>query len=129
MRASRLGSSAALAALAAVGSPAAAQHWSDPDVGAAAGVAVHRASDLPIRRAPAREDRRFERRRDRDRGPDVAYVTGTFGGEWARWNNRSWEPSSYNDWWHDRPDRAFPRWMQSNQDCQRQWQGGGVWRC
>ena len=128
MRAKWPGSIAALAALAAIGSPAAAQHWSDPDVGAAAGVTVHRASDLPIRRAPDRGDR-LERRGNRDRGPNVAYVTGTYGGEWARWNNRSWEPSRYNDWWHDRPDRAFPRWMQSNQDCQRQWQGGGVWRC
>lgn len=51
------------------------------------------------------------------------------GGEWALYNNRSWESDSYNDWWHDRPDRAYPRWMQNNQNCDRMWWGGGVWRC
>ena len=43
--------------------------------------------------------------------------------------NRSWEPDSYNDWWHDRPDRAYPRWMTHNQDCERLWWSGGGWRC
>jgi hypothetical protein len=56
-------------------------------------------------------------------------VFGYYGGEWARYNNRSWESASYNDWWHDRPERAFPRWMQSNQDCARMWWSGGGWRC
>lgn len=51
------------------------------------------------------------------------------GGEWALYNNRSWEPDSYNDWWHDRPDRAYPRWMSHNQDCERLWWSGGGWRC
>jgi hypothetical protein len=129
MRAVMLGPVAALAATAFVSPAAAAEHWSQPGFVAAAAVTVHRNSDRMVQRAPSRGERRHERRRDRDRGSDVAYVTGYYGGEWARWNNRSWEPSSYNDWWHDRPDRAFPRWMQSNQDCQRQWQGGGAWRC
>ena len=43
--------------------------------------------------------------------------------------NRGWASDSYNDWWHDRPDRAFPRWMQANQDCRRMWWSGGDWRC
>ena len=118
-----------LAALSAVASPAVAEHWSDPSFVAAAAVTVHRGTDIggPVRHRPDRGDRRHDRRRDR--GPDIAYVSSVYGGEWARWNNRSWEPSSYNDWWHDRPDRSFPRWMQSNQNCERQWQGGGVWRC
>jgi len=51
-----------------------------------------------------------------------------YGGEWALYNNRSFEPDSYNDWWHERPWRAYPRWMMSN-SCDRQWWGGGVWRC
>jgi hypothetical protein len=54
---------------------------------------------------------------------------GYYGGEWALYNNRSWEPDSYNDWWHDRPDRSFPRWMAGNQDCARKWWSGGGWRC
>lgn len=73
----------------------------------------------------------FGGRHDRrgSRGCDGAVVMGYYGGEWALYNNRTFEPDSYNDWWHDRPDRAYPRWMQSNQDCARMWWGGGGWRC
>ena len=52
-----------------------------------------------------------------------------YGGEWALYNNRSWEPDIYNDWWHDRPDRAYPAWMRHNQDCQRMWFAGDTLRC
>jgi hypothetical protein len=77
--------------------------------------------------------RDFRRDRDRDRrrfdrcGGDV--VLDTYGGEWALYNNRSFAPDSYNDWWHDRPDRAYPAWMRHNRDCQRQWFSGDVLRC
>jgi|SRR3954451_2548327 hypothetical protein len=52
------------------------------------------------------------------------------GGEWAAYNNRSWAPDSYNDWWHDRPDRAYPRWIQHNENCSpdRMWWSGS-WHC
>ena len=73
-------------------------------------------------------DFKGHRRGDR-RGGDIVVGWGGYGGEWALYNNRSWESDSYNDWWHDRPDRAFPRWMQNNQQCDRMWWGGGVWRC
>jgi len=56
-------------------------------------------------------------------------IMESYGGEWALYNNRSFEPDSYNDWWHDRPDRAYPRWMTHNQDCERLWWSGGGWRC
>lgn len=51
------------------------------------------------------------------------------GGEWARYNNQSWQSDSFNDWWHDRPDRAYPAWMRSNQNCARQWYAGSTLRC
>ena len=51
------------------------------------------------------------------------YDDGDFDG------NRSFDPDLWNDWWHNRPDRAFPRWMRHNQDCQRLWWSGGGWRC
>jgi hypothetical protein len=54
---------------------------------------------------------------------------GWYGGEWALYNNRTWEADSYNDWWHDRPDRAYPAWMRHNQDCSRQWFSGDTLRC
>ena len=52
-----------------------------------------------------------------------------YGGEWAAHNNRSWDSDSYNDWWHDRPDRAYPAWVRRNQDCQRPWFAGNTLTC
>lgn len=52
-------------------------------------------------------------------------------GEWAKYNNRTFESDSFNGWWHDRPDRAYPAWMRNNQNmpnCRLYWAGGG-WRC
>jgi hypothetical protein len=45
--------------------------------------------------------------------------------------NRSWDPDSFNDWWHDRPDRAFPRWVAHNENCtpDRMWWSGSGWHC
>jgi hypothetical protein len=45
--------------------------------------------------------------------------------------NRSWDSDSYNDWWHDRPDRAYPRWVQHNENCEpdRMWWSGSGWHC
>ena len=43
--------------------------------------------------------------------------------------NRSFDPDKWNDWWHDRPERAFPRWMSRNQDCARPWYSGDVLTC
>lgn len=85
-----------------------------------------------IDRRDRRDDGDRRGRRDR-RGDDRVvcdvFVPGWYGGEWALYNNRSFEPDSYNDWWHDRPDRSMPRWVQNNQNCQRMWWGGGGWRC
>lgn len=85
------------------------------------------------RRFRAHRDRRDDRdrRHRRDRRVDCDISFGTFyeGGEWALYNNRSWESDSYNDWWHDRPDRAYPRWMRNNQDCARPWYAGSTLRC
>ena len=55
-------------------------------------------------------------------------------GEWALYNNRSWAPDSYNDWWNDRPDRAYPRWVQEQHmrgTCtpDRMWWSGSGWHC
>jgi hypothetical protein len=43
--------------------------------------------------------------------------------------NRSFDPDKWNDWWHERPERAFPRWMSRNQDCARPWYSGDVLTC
>lgn len=90
--------------------------------------------DRGFNRCSARGDfRRNRGDRHDQRGRDFSgcdtVVLDWYGGEWARYNNRSWEPGSYNDWWHDRPDRAFPRWMSRNQDCARPWYSGDVLTC
>jgi hypothetical protein len=132
-----LGGAAAVAAIATPASAAGGDRWSDPAFIAAASVTVHRGSSGTIANPSPQSGRigRFDGDgRDRDRRRhrrdiDVDYVTSVYGGEWALYNNRSWEPSSYNDWWHERPDRAFPRWMQNNQACERQFWTGAGWRC
>ena len=45
--------------------------------------------------------------------------------------NRSWDPDRWNDWWHERPERAFPRWVWRNQNFteDRMWWSGAGWRC
>lgn len=62
---------------------------------------------------------------------DTVAVTEYYGGQWAAYNNQSWRSDSFNDWWHDRPDRAYPRWIQHNQNCtvDRMWWSGSGWHC
>ena len=73
------------------------------------------------RRHDGRHDGRFRR----DRGDDgtVYIYDRDYQGD------SMWRSDSFNDWWHDRPERAYPRWMLSNQNCDRMWWGGGAWRC
>jgi hypothetical protein len=140
MRAALLGF-AALAALAVPAIPAqaqdmAAQNASSRD-GSLRGIPaprVHRGFALDTRDC-LRRDRRDRKdgdrrdRRDRRRFCDVFLGDTYVDGQWALYNNRSWESDSYNDWWHDQPWRSFPRWVSSNQECKRMWWSGGGWRC
>ena len=41
----------------------------------------------------------------------------------------AWKSDSFNDWWHDRPDRAYPRWLTTNQNCERKWVAADTLRC
>ena len=84
------------------------------------------ARSVTVHRGGGFDNRWRDGRFRHDRG-EVDLVT--YGGEWALYNNRSWESDSYNDWWHDRPERAYPRWMMNNQNCARMWWSGGGWRC
>jgi hypothetical protein len=111
---------AAAASLVAIAAPAGAQ------VGGAHSSPIARSG--PVAASPA-----FRgcsgRRHHRRGGCDSGLILDVYGGDWAYANNRSFDSDSYNDWWHDRPDRAFPRWMQNNQNCDRLWWSGGGWRC
>ena len=126
MRALLLALAAPTVALAVTASPAAAL---DPPtavstVGSAAGVTVHEG-------LPPGFDRSFRGdgpghdgdRRRRRRGDTILIYDRDYQGDTA------WRVNSYNDWWHERPERAYPRGMANNQDCQRLWWSGGGWRC
>ena len=89
-----------------------------PLTGAPGNVRVQVGSDFP----------NDGRRPGRDRALIYGYGYASPEG-WAYFNNRSFAPDSYNDWWHDRPDRSYPRWMSRNEGCQRVWWSGGGWRC
>lgn len=124
MRPLLLAVAAPIAAIVLAPAPAQAQFAADPGPAAATAgeqSALHRGGD---------DGRRHDRRRHRGFGGVV--VLGSPWGSpegWALYNNRSWEPESYNDWWHERPWRAYPRWIRNNSNCDRVWWGGGVWRC
>lgn len=124
MRPYLLGLTALLAA-AIPAAPAAAQSLSG--AGFTAGSAFHSSGNrsltgVTVHRGGSND--RHDRRHHRGDGFGV-YVAPRDGYDL----NRGWASDSYNDWWHDRPDRAFPRWMQANQDCRRMWWSGGDWRC
>lgn len=76
-------------------------------------------------------DRDDGRRHRRDR--DCVVVGGNLGyldyGDYD--GNRSFDPDRWNDWWHERPWRAYPRWVQTNENCEpdRMWWSGSGWHC
>jgi hypothetical protein len=76
-------------------------------------------------RRDGRHDGRRDDRRHRGHGDDVVYYDGyrEYQGDTA------WRSDSFNDWWHDRPDRAYPRWVAANQNCERKWFAGDTLRC
>jgi hypothetical protein len=113
-----LAAAGAIAAIAFPAVPACAQDGSFTS-GSRSGALVGRPSAPPFGQNGFRSDRRAR--------TDV--VMDWYGGQWALYNNRSWAPDSYNDWWHDNPSRAYPAWMQRNQDCARPWFSGDTLRC
>jgi hypothetical protein len=64
--------------------------------------------------------------RRRDRGNDDGFVYYDYR-EYQ--GDSAWKSDSFNDWWHDRPDRAYPRWVTANQNCERKWFAGDTLRC
>jgi hypothetical protein len=66
----------------------------------------------------------FRHDRRRLRGTDTILV---YDREYQ--GDTAWRPESFNDWWHERPNRSYPAWVLRNQDCQRKWWDGAVLRC
>jgi hypothetical protein len=113
-----------VAVAAAAAMPAQAQDRMAFRAGADSGHSTRIGGDFGGHRDGDRDHRGHHRPRD---GGVVPW--GWDDGDWAYYNNRTWQSDSFNDWWHDRPDRAFPRWMQHNENCERLWWSGGGWRC
>jgi hypothetical protein len=66
----------------------------------------------------------------RGRSPDGAW--GYYEGDYDA--NRSFDPDKWNDWWHERTDRSYPRWVQEGSvdgTCEpsRMWWSGAGWHC
>ena len=139
---------AASAAVVLPAVPAQAERWSDANVIAAANVTVHRGNDRHRfgsgprewqragddghhRRSHGRRHHRddFDRNDRRDRDDDDFVDGGWWYYPQDFDGNRSFDPDKWNDWWHERPSRSFPRWTQNNQNCERQYSTGAGWRC
>ena len=116
----------------AASTPAGAQSWTTAGIGS--GTAFAGSSGVSARDGGTGHSLAIggDHRRDhRDRRRTGGFGNGVVVGDWDReyQGDTLWRPDSFNDWWHERPNRAFPRWMQNNQNCERQWWGGGTWRC
>lgn len=115
---------AALAAAALV-SPAQAESFSTAIFGTA------NARPWVTTMPPVGRERRSHRDGRVHRGiPAAAYGYGIGYNDYGDFDgNRGFDPDKWNDWWHDRPERAYPRWMGRNQDCARRWYSGDVLTC
>jgi hypothetical protein len=111
---------AAAAALAALALPATAtaQDRAGLHVGGSTGGTAHNGRH---------HDRdRHDRRRNRD---SDGVLIASWDREWQ--GDTAWRADSFNDWWHERPWRSYPRWVQDKHDCEpdRMWWSGSGWHC
>lgn len=121
-----------LAALYAIASGSQAQGQSLSEGGFTASSGFHnlRGVTRPVDIGTCRgEHCRHIRVGDRMAGVAFGYGAGGYYDYGDFDGNRSFDPDKWNDWWHDRPDRAYPRWMSRNQDCARPWYSGDVLTC
>jgi hypothetical protein len=134
MKTAWIGLAASIAAI-ALAAPASSQDASGGFQGSHhGGGGLHHRGDRFAHRGGGPIDGRIDLSGDRRRRiADASVILDSYGGEWALYNNRGWEQDSYNDWWHDRPERAFPRWVQEQRGgpCapDRMWWTGSGWHC
>ena len=129
-----------LAVLAVAASPASSQSFAAGDFGGSAGFRnsgfVNPPAGMNMQRDFRGDHRRDHRGGDHRRGGDGRFDYPPFGyvgyGYYGDYDaNRSFNPDKWNDWWHERPERAYPRWVWHNQNCteDRMWWSGAGWRC
>ena len=129
MRGLLLGCAASLAALVSAAPAEAFDPHGSQFTPGPTNVTVHRggSGEFVVGVPRHRHDRRgrHDRRRDSRHGFDGGFLV--YDREWQ--GDTAWRHDSFNDWWHERPHRSLPRWLESNDDCQRMWWSGGGWRC
>lgn len=122
------------ASTAAFSVPASADKFDGPAFSAAAtGSPVHiRVGDGgpvgggDVRRHRDRRDGHHPRRPHRGE-PVIGW--GLHPGSY-RDGNRGFGADRWEDWWHERPSRSYPRWVQNGDgNCERMWSSGSGWRC
>lgn len=115
---------AGLIAAAAVTAPAAAQGGAAAAAGFSgfSGVTIHHGRGFSGR--PFHVNRNRHNRRGHDNFNDGFLV---YDREYQ--GDTLWRAESYNDWWHERPQRAYPAWFNRNQNCDRQYWSGDTLRC
>jgi hypothetical protein len=129
-----LGPALTIALAAGIAVPASSQSLAATGFGASSGFGVSSGPGLTGRPLLRRGGPRFDgHHRRHGRFGDRDSVAWGYGGGYYDYGdydaNRSFDPDKWNDWWHDRPDRAFPRWMGRNQGCERLWYSGDVLTC
>lgn len=144
MKSALLGAALIIAAPFALASPASATSFVAASLTASAGVRdftfvgtrsaygvhVHRGANGSTGRFPIIFRNAMQQHRGFGRNDGYAYAGGYYDeGDYDA--NRSFDPDKWNDWWHDRPDRSFPRWVWRNHNCSedRLWWSGAGWRC
>ena len=112
---------ASLAAITISAAPAAAQSWGAAPAALSGNVSVqvHRNGG---------GGQGWDWNRDR-RSRHPGFASGYVIADREYQGDSAWKSDSFNDWWHDQPHRAFPRWVSDNRNCDRRWWSGGVWRC
>ena len=120
------------AAIAAIASTASAQSFTASSFTApSVGLTANWAHTVPPSDSGRRDGNGGVRIHRGERGRNLAF--GGYAGGYYDYGdfdgNRQFDADKWNDWWHERPERAFPRWMSRNQDCARLWFSGNVLTC
>ncbi len=115
-----LATAALVAAVAVPAAPAEAQSGQRWTFAAPHGGQVLHGSIPPNFRGDA--DRRRDGRRHRRFDDTIFWGYNDIDG------GSLWRKDSFNDWWHESPNRAYPKWVTS-EACERVYWAGGGWRC
>jgi hypothetical protein len=99
----------------------------------ASAVSARHAVGIGVPNAKPTQSIGFDHRFRHRGGGEGAVIWGGYDLQ-SSYEDRDWRPDTGNDWWNERPDRAYPRWVQEQQargTCEpdRMWWSGSGWHC